>query len=174
VSGRVACSGLHWTRMFEPETIAFFLSTPAVPQGNTACWPARLLNGQPDELKRSSVSRGPKSRLGALRWRIAFMPDNTLVLSLGDGFNYRLRSRRKTPAISALSFSPNSRRSAPEDNPYVGHPPPPPPPPPPLEGALPELYHIGHRNVQGLIYDTEGQRVLAHEMARVVGMRSTW
>ncbi len=83
--------------------------------------------------------------------RIAWLPDDTLVLSLGDGFDYREEAQNLASHIGTIVRL-NGDGSAPADNPFTGH-----------EGALPEIYSYGHRNVQGLIYDSEQNRLIAHE-----------
>ncbi|MFD2989998.1 PQQ-dependent sugar dehydrogenase [Sphingopyxis terrae] len=46
----------------------------------------------------------------------------------------------------------NADGSVPDDNPFLAR-----------ADALPELYSIGHRNVQGLVYDAQRQQLIAHE-----------
>ena len=46
----------------------------------------------------------------------------------------------------------NPDGSAPSDNPFIAD-----------ANALPALYSIGHRNVQGLVFDDANQRLIAHE-----------
>ncbi len=83
--------------------------------------------------------------------RIAFLPDNSLVMGLGDAFILREEAQNIENHIGSIVRI-NRDGSVPEDNPYVNQP-----------GAKPELYSVGNRNVQGIVYDQENQRVLAHE-----------
>lgn len=83
--------------------------------------------------------------------RIAFLPDNTLVMGLGDGFTYREEAQSKRNHIGSIVRL-NRDGSAPEDNPFVGQ-----------QDARPELYSIGNRNVQGVVYDQANERIIAHE-----------
>ena len=83
--------------------------------------------------------------------RMAFLGDGTLVVGLGDGFDYRedaLRLDSHTGSI--VRIRPDG--GVPPDNPFVGNP-----------DALPEIYSFGHRNVQGLVFDPETGRLWAHE-----------
>lgn len=99
------------------------------------------------------IFRVQPAKKGAAHYggRIAWLPDDTLVLSLGDGFDYREEAQKLTSHIGTIvRLSGNG--SAPADNPFRGR-----------EGALPEIYSYGHRNVQGLIFDTEQSRLIAHE-----------
>ena len=78
------------------------------------------------------------------------MPDNTLLLTLGDGFDYREQAQNTANHLGSIVRL-NRDGSAPEDNPFVGQ-----------ADAMPELYSIGHRNVQGILVDDAG-RVFSHE-----------
>ncbi|MEP1214037.1 MAG: PQQ-dependent sugar dehydrogenase [Marinobacter sp.] len=83
--------------------------------------------------------------------RLAWLPDNTLVLTLGDGFDYREDAQRRENHIgSIVRLNPDG--SVPEDNPFVGS-----------DAYQGEIYSFGHRNVQGLVYDHEQDRLIAHE-----------
>jgi len=83
--------------------------------------------------------------------RLALLPDDTLLLSIGDGFDYRESAQRLDSHLGKLvrlTFD----GQAPADNPFIGR-----------EGALPELYSIGHRNPQGLAVDAADGTVWSHE-----------
>lgn len=78
---------------------------------------------------------------------LAFAPDGTLFITLGERSDARMRPQAqdlgshmgKTIRIAADG-------SVPEDNPFVGR-----------EGALPEIWSLGHRNVQGIAVAPDGQ-----------------
>lgn len=83
--------------------------------------------------------------------RLAWLPDNTLVLTLGDGFDYREQAQRRENHIgSIVRLNPDG--SVPEDNPFAAS-----------DQYQDEVYSYGHRNVQGLVYDNEQDRLIAHE-----------
>ncbi|MDK8465159.1 PQQ-dependent sugar dehydrogenase [Marinobacter sp. SS13-12] len=83
--------------------------------------------------------------------RLAWLPDNTLVLTLGDGFDYREDAQRRENHLgSIVRLNPDG--TVPEDNPYAGS-----------DAYEAEIYSYGHRNVQGLVYDQEQDRLIAHE-----------
>ncbi|SEA19667.1 PQQ-dependent sugar dehydrogenase [Alkalimonas amylolytica] len=83
--------------------------------------------------------------------RLAFLSDGSLVLSLGDGFDYREEAQRLSSHLgSIVRLWPDG--TVPEDNPFFGQ-----------TGALAEIYSYGHRNVQGLVYDSANQQLLSHE-----------
>jgi aldose sugar dehydrogenase len=83
--------------------------------------------------------------------RMAFLADGTLVVGLGDGFDFREHAQRLDSHTGAIVRI-NRDGSVPADNPFVGRP-----------DALPEIYSYGHRNVQGLVFDADSGRLWAHE-----------
>lgn len=101
-----------------------------------------------DELFRVTPAKAGDAHYGG---RIAFLPDHTLLLTLGDGFDYREEAQKTSSHIGSIVRL-NRDGSVPGDNPYLGQ-----------DNALPELYSIGHRNVQGIVYDAQNDRVLIHE-----------
>ena len=70
--------------------------------------------------------------------RIAQLQDNTLLLTVGDGFNYREQAQRLDSHLGKI-IRINRDGQAPADNPFIAQP-----------GAKPEIWSIGHRNMQGL------------------------
>lgn len=101
-----------------------------------------------EELFRVEPAKAGSAHYGG---RIAFLPDQTLLLTLGDGFDYREEAQKTTSHIGSIVRL-NLDGSVPQDNPYIGQ-----------DDALHELYSIGHRNVQGVVYDAQNDRVLSHE-----------
>lgn len=69
--------------------------------------------------------------------RIVFNPDGTLFITLGDRYS-AMQDAQTLNNHQGKVVRINTDGSAPEDNPYVNTP-----------GALPEIWSIGHRNVQG-------------------------
>lgn len=83
--------------------------------------------------------------------RMAFLPDGTFVLTLGDGFNYRERAQQLDNDFGKFVRL-NDDGSVPQDNPFIGR-----------EGARPEIYSYGYRNPQAIVYDAVSGRLYAHE-----------
>ncbi len=83
--------------------------------------------------------------------RLLFLPDGTLLLTLGDGFVYREKAQAKDGDFGKIVRI-RTDGKAPEDNPFAGQ-----------AGARPEIYSLGHRNVQGLVRDPASGRIYAHE-----------
>jgi glucose/arabinose dehydrogenase len=92
--------------------------------------------------------------------RFLWLPDGTLVFSVGDGGNPPLQYAGELIREQAQNLSTyfgkliriNDDGSIPEDNPFVGRP-----------DALPEIYSFGHRNVQGLTYVAERGELIVSE-----------
>ena len=70
--------------------------------------------------------------------RIAQMADSTLLLTIGDGFDYREESQKLNSHLGKI-IRINRDGSVPADNPFVSR-----------QDAKPEIWSYGHRNHQGL------------------------
>ncbi|GGE40515.1 glucose dehydrogenase [Agaricicola taiwanensis] len=68
--------------------------------------------------------------------RLAFAPDGTLFITVGDRQGFRDEAQKTTSHIGKVMRI-NADGSVPKDNPFVGQ-----------EGAKSEIWSIGHRNVQ--------------------------
>jgi len=82
--------------------------------------------------------------------RIAFLPDGSLVMPVGDAFHFREKAQDLSTHFGK-TVRLNRDGSPPKDNPFIGQ-----------DGALPEIYTYGHRNPQGLLLAADG-RLLQHE-----------
>jgi len=92
--------------------------------------------------------------------RLVWLPDGTLLMSIGDGGNPpisfdgdNIRQQAQNPGThfgSVLRLTDEGK--APPDNPFVDRP-----------GARPQIYSYGHRNIQGMTLDARGGRVWANE-----------
>ncbi len=85
------------------------------------------------------TSRPAKSDTQHFGGRMAWLPDGTLLFGVGDGNLERTDAQRlHTHLGKFLRIQPDGR--VPADNPFVGR-----------DGALPEIYSLGHRNPQGVV-----------------------
>jgi len=100
------------------------------------------------EIFRSSPGRDGSAHYGG---RFVFLPDKTIVLGLGDGFDYREQAQKPENHLGSVVRL-NMDGSVPDDNPFVG-----------LSQAAPETYSYGHRNVQGIVYDEQSGRLYTNE-----------
>jgi glucose/arabinose dehydrogenase len=83
--------------------------------------------------------------------RMAFLPDGSLVLTTGDGFDYREQAQRLGSGLGKIMRMTDDGRPL-AGNPFVGKP-----------GAQPYIWSYGHRNPQGLAVDAVTGRLWAHE-----------
>ena len=108
------------------------------------------------------VFRNPDTKSGGQHFgsRLTWLPDGTLLMSVGDGGNppiafngENIRRQAQNPGtVFGSTVRLNADGSAPGDNPFVGQ-----------DGARPELYSIGHRNIQGMTRDPNSGRIWANE-----------
>ena len=83
--------------------------------------------------------------------RLAFLPDNSLLLSIGDGFDYREQAQRLDNHFGKLVRLHDDGK-VPADNPFVDG-----------MDTLPEIWSYGHRNPQAIVFDKQKNVVFAHE-----------
>lgn len=83
--------------------------------------------------------------------RLAWLPDGTLLMSIGDRGAEPPRAQDTLDHAGTL-LRLNDDGSVPEDNPFVDD-----------DDYLPEIYSYGHRNIQGLIVHPETGEIWASE-----------
>jgi glucose/arabinose dehydrogenase len=86
--------------------------------------------------------------------RLAFLPDGTLLLATGDGFDFR-EAAQDLGSLLGKTVRIRVDGSVPEDNPFAHR-----------AGAMPEIYSYGHRNPQGLAVAANGMAYLHEHGAR--------
>lgn len=96
----------------------------------------------------SSTPRETSHHFGG---RLAFLPDDTLILTLGEGFRY-MDEAQNPMNYHGTTVRLNTDGSFPEDNPFADG----------SEGA-PGVWTYGNRNVQGLVWDDPREILWAHE-----------
>lgn len=109
-----------------------------------------------EEIFRVSDDKSENQHFGS---RMQWLPDTTVLVTLADGGNYvkfegdwiRVQAQNLDTHIGkVLRLDENGE--APADNPFVDH-----------ENALPEIWTLGHRNIQGITRDPESGRIWANE-----------
>jgi len=97
---------------------------------------------------RAVPDRSIKSHYGG---RLAFLPDGSVILTLGDGFTYRERAQSRDDHLGVIVRLARDG-SAPPDNPFQAE-----------GGPAAFVYTYGHRNVQGVAWDGDTGRLWSHE-----------
>ncbi len=121
---------------------------------------ARLRDHRLEELSVIHRVRPPKPGGQHFGSRLLFLPDGTLLVSVGDGGNPPIQSEGKAIRLQAQNKASglgkilrlNDDGSIPGDNPFRSDP-----------GADPAVWSLGHRNIQGLAFDPLRQRIWASE-----------
>lgn len=121
-------------------------------QANSTCLASAIWSEQGLSAIRPIFHAQP-DRQGAAHYggRIALLPDNSLLLTLGDGFDYREQAQDKANHLGKIVRLTEDGK-APPDNPFFGQ-----------SDSAPEIFSLGHRNVQGIVYDAVTQQVFSHE-----------
>jgi glucose/arabinose dehydrogenase len=83
--------------------------------------------------------------------RMAFLADGTFALTIGEGFEYREKAQDLTSDLGKIVRL-NEDGSVPQDNPFIGR-----------ASVRPEIYTWGHRNEQGLTFDSQSGRLYETE-----------
>jgi glucose/arabinose dehydrogenase len=99
------------------------------------------------------IFRATPDRRGAAHYggRMVQLPDQSLVLTLGDGFDYREQAQNKANHLGKIVRL-QQDGSVPADNPFVGQ-----------AAVAAEIFTLGHRNVQGIVYDAATGKLWSHE-----------
>lgn len=113
--------------------------------------------GDVEELFKGSHKKPGTQHFGSVLY---WMKDGTLLMSVGDGGNPPVKidgmlARDQAQNLGShngtlLRLDENGKAA--QDNPFAGK-----------EGALPEIYTYGHRNIQGIAYDPATNRVWTTE-----------
>jgi len=97
---------------------------------------------------RAIPMRSTNAHYGA---RLAFLPDNTLIMTAGDGFAYREDAQRPDNHLGGV-IRLNPDGAAPDDNPFAQD-----------NGPASYVYSYGHRNMQGIAVDHTTGTIWTHE-----------
>ncbi|NEX19303.1 PQQ-dependent sugar dehydrogenase [Thiorhodococcus mannitoliphagus] len=121
---------------------------------------ARLGDGRLEDVEVIFRNPDPKADGQHFGSRLLWLPDKTLLMSIGDGGNPPVafqgeHIRKQAQSLKTLFgkiIRLNDDGSVPKDNPFVHE-----------AGARPEIYTYGHRNIQGLALDPKTGAVWANE-----------
>ena len=136
---------------FDQSGMVYFSYSAAAPDGNqTRVAAGRLVDGQLHDVAVvfEGTSFATTNHFGS---RLAWLPDGTLLVTTGEGFNYREQAQLLASRLGK-TIRINSDGSTPADNPFVDE-----------DGADPLIWTYGHRNPQGLAVDPATGTVYLHE-----------
>lgn len=121
------------------------------PQANsTRVARARLVDNALVDLEILFTAVPEKSTPHHYGGRMLLADDGTLLVTVGEGFNYREQAQKLDSHFGTLIRIERSG-AVPADNPFVDTP-----------GALPEILSYGHRNAQGIVQAEDGT-IFLHE-----------
>lgn len=117
----------------------------------TAIWKARfdgtkLADGR--VIFRSNAAKKGPSHPGG---RMLFLRDGTLLLTIGDGYDFKEAAQDPASHLGKV-LRLTAEGGVPPDNPFVGR-----------TGHAPEVWTLGHRNIQGLMLDSATNEVWSHD-----------
>ena len=117
----------------------------------TAIWRARYEDGGLVDGRVIFRAAPDKAGPGHPGGRMTFLPDGTLLLTVGDGFDYKAAAQDLGSHLGKI-LRLTRDGAAPADNPFIGR-----------AEARPEIWSYGHRNPQGLARDPVTGDIWEHE-----------
>ncbi|WP_255093192.1 PQQ-dependent sugar dehydrogenase [Synechococcus sp. J7-Johnson] len=146
---------------FASNQLVYFTYAAGNAQANqTRVARARLVDHRLEELTMLHAVTPAKTGGQHFGSRLLWLPDGTLLVSVGDGGNppielegkaIRLQAQNRGSGLGKI-LRLNDDGTIPADNPFRSDP-----------GADPAVWSLGHRNIQGLAYDPLHRRIWASE-----------
>jgi glucose/arabinose dehydrogenase len=133
-------------RFADNQTLYLSYSAGTIGANGTVIARARLQGRRLADLR--IIFRNAPLKAGPVHFggRMAWLPDTTLVMTTGDGFDYREQAQVKTSGLGKIVRL-NADGSLPGDNPFPGS----------------AVWTYGHRNPQGLALDPATGTLWEHE-----------
>lgn len=153
-SGQAGLFDLLLSTDFASDQLIYFSYACGSSRANHTCLARGRLNVEQhrleavEELFRTQAAKTGNAHYGG---RMVWLQDGSLLLSLGDGFDYREQAQQRSNHLGSIVRL-QADGSVPDDNPFIHDP-----------ASKPEIFSYGHRNVQGLVVDAEQQLVYSHE-----------
>lgn len=137
---------------FETDNTVFLAYSYGTEAANGLAVHKAVLNGNAleggEDIYRSEIRENTTLHYGG---RMVFLPDGSLIVAVGEGSRYREKSQKMDSDYGKmLRLTVNGKAAG--GNPFAATP-----------EARKEIYSLGHRNPQGMIYDLATDRLWAHE-----------
>ncbi len=144
--------GLLLARDYEQSgTLYLSYAVGSADDNSTRLARARLIDGALHDFEVIFTAQPNRTRPVHYGGRMAWLPDGSLLLTLGDGFDHREQAQNLGTHIGTIvRLLPDG--SAPDDNPFIGS-----------IAALDEIFTYGHRNPQGIVVDERSGTIWSHE-----------
>ena len=135
---------------FAENGLLYLSYAAGVPKANfTRIMQARLVGNTLTGQKVIFEVSPPKNTPVHYGGRMAFLADGTLVMTVGDGFDFREAAQKLGSGLGKI-IRINADGSIPKDNPYK-------------TGGQASIWSYGHRSEQGLAFDAVRGRLFEHE-----------
>lgn len=137
---------------FEQNQTVYLSYAHGTPKENgTGVIRARFTGDSLEDSELILLSEPPRATPQHYGGRMLFLPDGTLLVTVGEGFEYREAAQDVDQQLGKiLRINPDG--SVPADNPFVDR-----------GGRAAKVWTYGHRNSQGLAIDAAGSAVYMHE-----------
>lgn len=112
---------------------------------------AKFKDGEISEVEELFTASPEKENAYHFSGRIEFLPDGTLIFAVGDGYFYKDQAQTLDNHFGK-TIRLNDDGTVPANNPFVAN-----------KAVKPEVYSYGHRNPQGMYYDTNRKLLFSNE-----------
>ena len=109
------------------------------------------MDGQLQALKEIFTAYPVKDTLNHAGGHLAFLQDETLLITIGEGFEYKEQAQNLDSALGKI-IRVNDDGTIPTDNPFINQ-----------VGERTAIWSYGHRNPLGLLHDAVTNTVYEHE-----------
>jgi len=130
------------------QTLFLSYAAPPADDNATEILRARLVDGALVDAQVIFSAQPRKPTAVHYGGRMAFLSDGTLLLTTGDGFDFR-EAAQDLGSLLGKTVRIHADGRIPQDNPFIDH-----------DGAHPAIYTYGHRNAQGLAVAPDGTAYL--------------
>lgn len=138
-------------RFAENQLVYLAYSAGSAKANGTKVVKGRFIDDQLQDIEAIFRARPDKDTGAHFGARMVFLKDETLLITVGDGAQYREKAQDLSSMLGSI-IRIGDDGSVPRDNPFVGR-----------TDALPEIWSYGHRNPQGIIHDPQADRVYSTE-----------